>query len=674
MPPEVGVGIPPMPGPGMMGGPPPGVGMMGGPPPMGMMGGPPPSPGMVGGVGMTGGTPTPTPTPPPTRRGSYLTLKNVELKKTLDRMELADAKEKVLFASATDMQAAKMTPTAPGSRGKVIYRPGLVWNVTMLFEEHRPRIALLGVGLVQREGKSPQFQYREELACVKEDDVKEVKKELIEARAPQVARFVDRLLGLKVALPEDEKATTPPGGVVPPGTPGSPMPPGVPGMPPVFGMPPGTMPPGPPGIPGMGTDPGKGPSKRDEATASRMTLDVTGKTIQFDIDLVLDSDANKRLTEVGTLFVLSMGAELETASAALSRHALAMAGKRLGELGVMRSGATSPPGKFPMAALPREASTTRVGMLPGERVSWMAALLPHLSQNNLFRGIRLDASWRDPANWMAGRTVVPQFLDPTYPDSSHYVTYPDLPFELGATHYVGIAGVGDFAADYRSDDPATITKRGIFGYDRMTSLAEINDVKAGGRGLSNVGLMIQVPHDSKVGVTPWIAGGGATVRGVPEKKSIQPFVLGKDRDGKDIMHDGRRGTFVTMADGSVRFVSEDVSDAVFQGMCTVRGPAVDLDKDGKTPLVPAPGLKPAPKLPVKEDGKGEDKAKDDKAKEEAKDEKKADVPAPKAPIVPPGPTGRLELERAPAWLGQEGAELRIAWQGIRCLASARPQA
>src|SRR5262249_8807396 len=166
---------------------------------------------------------------------------------------------------------------------------------------------------------------------------------------------------------------------------------------------------------------------------------------------------------------------------------------------------------------------------------------------------------------------------------------------LGATHYVGIAGVGDNAADFRGDDPATITKRGIFGYDRATSLAEINDVKSGGRGLSNVALMIQVPHDSKVGVTPWIAGGGATVRGVPETKSIKPFVLGRDRDGKDIMFDGKRGTFVTMADGSVRFVSEDVSDAVFQGMCTVRGPAVDLDKDGKTPLVPAPGAKPVTK-------------------------------------------------------------------------------
>ena len=92
-------------------------------------------------------------------------------------------------------------------------------------------------------------------------------------------------------------------------------------------------------------------------------------------------------------------------------------------------------------------------------------------------------------------------------------------------------------------------------------------------------------------MTPWIGGGAHHARRAgecPGKKAITPFVLGKDRDAKTSPMAAARGTFVLMADNSVRFVTEDVSDAVFQGMATVRGPAVDLDKDGKTPLVPAP--------------------------------------------------------------------------------------
>jgi len=124
-------------------------------------------------------------------------------------------------------------------------------------------------------------------------------------------------------------------------------------------------------------------------------------------------------------------------------------------------------------------------------------------------------------------------------------------------------------------------------------------------------MMIQVPHDGPGGVTPWIAGGGATLRGVPEKNSIAPFVLSTDRTGKVIQHQGKRGTYVLMTDGSVRFVDQNVSDDVFKAMCTLGGPAPEdfaLDKNSSTPLIPAPKKKDAPPPDTrvaKEPAKGE---------------------------------------------------------------------
>ena len=118
-------------------------------------------------------------------------------------------------------------------------------------------------------------------------------------------------------------------------------------------------------------------------------------------------------------------------------------------------------------------------------------------------------------------------------------------------------------------------------------------------------MMIQVPHDGVTGVSPWIAGGGATLRGVPETNSIAPFVLSTDRNGKIIQHNNAPRMF-SWPTGRSALLAEDVSDDVFKAMCTVSGPAPQnfrLNSDPKTPLIPPPenkeAVKPAVKAPVK---------------------------------------------------------------------------
>jgi len=545
---------------------------------------------MMGGEGMMGGTPAP-PTPPPStsRRIAYRTLRNSKLKSTLDRMETpAEEKDKVLFSSATDLTAAVFAPPGADHRGKVLYRPRLAWDVTLLLDERRPRLQSIGTGMVQRDSRK--FQYREELVCLSEEDAKEMRKELRETQSRDIVRFVDRLLGHGIEMPPPDLPPMPPPGTGPyPGPGGMPMPgpggsPMFPPPPPMGGSDGSPMPPyGTPGTPPVKT----------EATKSRLLVEGVGKVIDYNLDLILDSSSYRRLENVVTMFAASLGAELETVNAELNRHTLAMGVKTMAEKGSTRIGPALPPGKYPPASFARPSSPTRLGMLPDGQVSWMAALLPFVGQEALHRKIRFEDSWRDSSNWMAGRTLVPQFLDPTYPDSSRFVAYDDLPIEMGATHYVGISGIGLDAASYKPGDPATIHKRGVFGYGRQLAFEEIKS----GRGLSNVAVMIQIPHDSPTGVTPWIAGGGATTRGVPEKNSIAPFILGKDRTGKVITQDGKRGTYVLMSDGSVRFVDQNVSDDVFKAMVTVQGPApkyFDLNGNEHTPLVLPPGGKAPP--------------------------------------------------------------------------------
>ena len=200
---------------------------------------------------------------------------------------------------------------------------------------------------------------------------------------------------------------------------------------------------------------------------------------------------------------------------------------------------------------------------PNERIGWMPQLLPFLGYESAFRELQPDDPWKSRKNAEIGAIPVPAFLDSRYPHNSWLATVRDAAgkeMRFGATHFVGVAGVGLDAADYDIKDP----RAGVFGYDRITRFDDIKDGKA------TTILMLQVPPTYP---RPWIAGGGATIMGVPEKNSVKPFVL-------PITHDGKKGTYAIMVDGSVRFIPETIPDEVFKAMCTIHnGGKVNLDKE-----------------------------------------------------------------------------------------------
>jgi len=293
-------------------------------------------------------------------------------------------------------------------------------------------------------------------------------------------------------------------------------------------------------------------------------------------------------------------------------------------------------GKFPPCALPRPLSSdSGLPWRPEQRLSWAVALLPHLSEDYKSWKIDLDKGWRDdtfqpdpsaplyktiPEGFRQSknelvtiRTVAPLLAHRLAGLSPPWVTFPGGHggFELAAaTHWVAVSGVGLDAAEYAANDAATARKAGMFGYDRVTGKADVKD------GLANTIALLLVPPEHKA---PWMAGGGATLRAVPDEsedaRPLNHFVCiaypGKADDAKWA---SKRGTLAIMADGAVRFIPADLPPATFRALCTIAGgetlpkldticPLIEEEKDGSelrtdVPAVNDTGKPAAPPAPA----------------------------------------------------------------------------
>ena len=234
-------------------------------------------------------------------------------------------------------------------------------------------------------------------------------------------------------------------------------------------------------------------------------------------------------------------------------------------------------GSFPLGALERDIRTDRYSLPypPEQRVSLFAELLPYLNKAGLRTTIQdKKFAWYSKENLPAAEAWVPEFLVPYYDQSAWRATHELAEGRsLGATNYVGIAGLGFDAARYDPKDPAVQKKLGLYGYDWTSKPEEVTD------GLSNTIALMQVPPGYQ---RPWIAGGGATLSGIDDKsdKPLQGYA--------SKLQDGTRGTTVLMGDGSVRTVRETINPAVLRAMVTRAGGEAIDDLD-----------KVAPKIPVK---------------------------------------------------------------------------
>jgi hypothetical protein len=322
--------------------------------------------------------------------------------------------------------------------------------------------------------------------------------------------------------------------------------------------PPGPMGPMPPVNPAAPKDP-KDPAAAANPADPMLTIEGPKTSGAF---VHLSATLNTNAYQMLNLKYLSPGlhqmrGQVELAQKQPAPHDLANALRASAEKGKA----------YPRAAAERTPEAGRPPWHPNQRVSFFADLLPLLGYQDLHREINMQKSWNEGDNLSAAMTLIPYFIVPEYAPHYRYVQAAGVPGQVGATHYVGIGGVGLDAAEYEAGGP-NAAKMGVFGYNRTTPLADVG---------GNTIVLIQVPPPT---VGPWMAGGGATVRGVPEKNSIKPFV--------STSYNNKPGTFAMMADGSVRFIGADIADAVFKGLATVNKNPPPEGFDQKYPVVPAP--------------------------------------------------------------------------------------
>lgn len=551
----------------------------GGPtPPLGAMPTPPPGvtpPGGAGPNAKPGGAPSALVA---TSSPSYLTI-GPALKTIMDQVE---TKTPVMISAVMDVDA--LMDLVKKSNPEVTKSP----------------IAVVGASLNMKDGVG----FMMSMECKTEDEAKNLRSQLRDGLNFFSIMAQSLQPPVKVEFVGEQPGMMGPGNMMrPPGVPGT-MPAGKPG--------PGGIPrPGVPAAPGAPTLPGlPGQGNRQDNSGGSIRIELSQpvppleKNLQLNLLVKLnEAIMDQAYQELGRYSIRAKG-EMDLATGGQRIHELAGASQRYA--GQKQS--------FPRGTEDRLPDPKRGGRPwpPDERVSWMAELLPLMGDEyaNVYSKINRQRSWKDKENYLASQTLIPAFLDVNSPLNSRYIDYPGVSWKVAATHFVGIAGVGLDAAEYDPKDPDQAKKMGVFGYDRITKIADILD------GVSNTILMIQVPPSNK---SPWLAGGGSTVRGVPETKSAQPFIFTQP--------DGKKGTLAIMADGSVRFIAETISDDVFKGLCTIKG-GEKVQADQVAPVVAPPDnqaeLKTSPDAPTAP-------AKDDKKPAPTKEEKKPDTKIEKKP-------------------------------------------
>ncbi len=200
-------------------------------------------------------------------------------------------------------------------------------------------------------------------------------------------------------------------------------------------------------------------------------------------------------------------------------------------------------------------TVTNPSLPPERRLSWFVELLPFVEQQQLYKSFDRGKGWEDPANEPAGRTPMKILCCPDWERE----TKPDAPYR---TAYLGVAGRGADAATL----PAGDRRAGVFGYDRRTSLAAIED------GASHTLLVLESARDNGA----WARGGPGTVRGLASAE--QPYLgAGRPFGGTHFAENSMFGPGksigcnAALADGSVRFLTESISPRVLEALATTAG-------------------------------------------------------------------------------------------------------
>ncbi len=161
-------------------------------------------------------------------------------------------------------------------------------------------------------------------------------------------------------------------------------------------------------------------------------------------------------------------------------------------------------------------------------------------------------AWDDPINDPFVRRRLNTLQNPLIPQLVGEDGYP-------ATHFAGVAGVGDDAHKL----PASHPRAGIFGTNRVTTPEDVKD------GLANTLMVVGVQQQ----LGSWAAPGTASLRPF----SQEPYINGPDGMGTGQPD----GMYALMADGSVRFLSTQTDPVILRRLAAMAdGYSLDPNEPG----------------------------------------------------------------------------------------------
>jgi prepilin-type N-terminal cleavage/methylation domain-containing protein len=214
--------------------------------------------------------------------------------------------------------------------------------------------------------------------------------------------------------------------------------------------------------------------------------------------------------------------------------------------------------------------------------SWASLLLPNLDDGNLYNSIDYNVSSLHPNNRAAASTIVPTYRCPAYsgPDYSSDANYTRFGNQYAIQNYVAM-GASDVGHIYGQNT-------GLFQPDGTIYPLSSNGARDVKDGLSNT-ILIAETREERMMV--WIDGGTAAVVARRYDDTNSPTYAGPeislnyrpyfDYDnpfsewGPSSRHVG--GAFHLYGDGSVHFISDNISADVYVAAATRAGSETDDD-------------------------------------------------------------------------------------------------
>lgn len=189
-------------------------------------------------------------------------------------------------------------------------------------------------------------------------------------------------------------------------------------------------------------------------------------------------------------------------------------------------------------------------------LSWTSAVLPWLEETPLHDRIEASLPYTDGTNLEAGQLVIPILLCPSVPEGAELRKSRDLPFSspnrYAPTHYGGVQGERGLRSPTATNNP----ERGAMIFEKPIALKHITD------GSSKTALIGEAPTGTNL---IWIGVRSLFDQSAPiNTRNEQGFIdFGQELSS---YHPG--GAMVALADGSVVFLAESISDPSLAAICS----------------------------------------------------------------------------------------------------------